>query len=204
MARCEADQNGNGDDQEYTDGYPRHRYFAFDGFSEELPIRKHDDQRDGQHAQKTDHSRERDRQRDITTPECGQQIRGHTSRRGRDDHNAECDFRGYRPDRHKYEPDQGQQNDLGNCTDEKILRLAGDTGEIADRQPESERKHYERERKWQKDVGYETRGSALSFDHKTDIPASLSTDIPQMTSKFAEIVPWPHLQGHSVPIAALR
>ena len=100
--------------------------------------------------------------------------------------------------------DQGQQNDLGNCTDEKILRLAGDTGEIADRQPESERKHYERERKWQKDVGYETHGSALSFVHKTDIPGSLSTDIPQMTSKFAEIVPRPHLQGNSVPIAAIR
>ena len=63
---------------------------------------------------------------------------------------------------------------------------------------------YERERKWQKDVGYETHGSALSFVHKTDIPGSLSTDIPQMTSKFAEIVPRPHLQGNSVPIAAIR
>ncbi len=30
------------------------------------------------------------------------------------------------------------------------------------------------------------------------------TDIPQMTSKFAEIVPRPHLQGNSVPIAAIR
>ena len=29
-------------------------------------------------------------------------------------------------------------------------------------------------------------------------------DIPQMTSKFAEIVPRPHLQGNSVPIAAIR
>ena len=29
-------------------------------------------------------------------------------------------------------------------------------------------------------------------------------DIPQMTSKFAEIVPRPHLQGDSVPIAAIR
>ena len=32
----------------------------------------------------------------------------------------------------------------------------------------------------------------------------VSTDIPQMTSKFAEIVPGPHLQGNSVPIAAIR
>ena len=30
------------------------------------------------------------------------------------------------------------------------------------------------------------------------------SDIPQMTSKFAEIVPRPHLQGSSVPIAAIR
>ena len=33
---------------------------------------------------------------------------------------------------------------------------------------------------------------------------SVLTDIPQMTSKFSEIVPRPHLQGHSVPIAAIR
>ena len=32
----------------------------------------------------------------------------------------------------------------------------------------------------------------------------ISTDIPQMTSKFAEIVPRPHLQVNSVPIAAIR
>ena len=32
----------------------------------------------------------------------------------------------------------------------------------------------------------------------------LLADIPQMTSKFAQIVPRPHLQGNSVPIAAIR
>ena len=36
------------------------------------------------------------------------------------------------------------------------------------------------------------------------LAAYLLTDIPQMTSKFAEIVPRPHLQGNSVPIAAIR
>ena len=34
--------------------------------------------------------------------------------------------------------------------------------------------------------------------------ADYLADIPQMTSKFAEIVPRPHLQGNSVPIAAIR
>ena len=31
-----------------------------------------------------------------------------------------------------------------------------------------------------------------------------STDDPQMTSKFVEMVPWPDLQGNSIPFAAIR
>ena len=48
----------------------------------------------------------------------------------------------------------------------------------------------------------------LPGDLETQIEAFVGhynyPDIPQMTSKFAEIVPRPHLQRNSVPIAAIR
>ena len=44
----------------------------------------------------------------------------------------------------------------------------------------------------------------LKESHDWERSVKISPDIPQMTSKFAEIVPRPHLQGHSVPIAAIR
>ena len=53
-----------------------------------------------------------------------------------------------------------------------------------------------------------SRGWATARGHPANSSSNAltvsSTDIPQMTSKFAEIVPRPHLQGHSVPIAAIR
>ena len=59
-------------------------------------------------------------------------------------------------------------------------------------------------------VAYDSRGAG--FCHAPDQlhlrqrtgPRTVLADIPQMTSKFAEIVPRPHLQGDSVPIAAIR
>ena len=46
--------------------------------------------------------------------------------------------------------------------------------------------------------------NAIPEPQQKQLESTYRADIPQMTSKFVEMVPWPDLQGNSIPFAAIR